>query len=147
MVRLQRGFTLIELIVVIVILGILAAFALPRFAGLDEQAQKAVTEGLAGSIRSGAALAHGKALATRAAASGSISMEDQTIDLAFKYPATAQIGRVLSSTAGFTSSTAGSATRFAPDNVADSANCHVDYEAPSAANTPPTITLVTTDCS
>ncbi len=45
----QSGFNLIELITVIVVLGILSAFALPRFAGLEAHARTASLEGLAGS--------------------------------------------------------------------------------------------------
>lgn len=54
----QRGFTLIELVVVIVILGILAAFALPKFMGLETQARIASVRALEGTLRSSAAMAH-----------------------------------------------------------------------------------------
>jgi MSHA pilin protein MshA len=55
----QKGFTLIELIVVIVILGILAAVALPKFIDLTQEALTASTQGVAGAISSAAAINYG----------------------------------------------------------------------------------------
>ena len=54
--RRQSGFTLIELVVVIVILGILSAVAIPRFVDLQDEAAKASVEGLAGNLGSAVAI-------------------------------------------------------------------------------------------
>lgn len=52
----QRGFTLIELVVVIIILGVLAAVAVPRFTDLSGDARTAAGKGVAGAISSGTSI-------------------------------------------------------------------------------------------
>ncbi len=56
MKQLQRGFTLIELVMVIVILGVLAAVAIPKFVDLKGDAVTAATQGVAGALSSAAAI-------------------------------------------------------------------------------------------
>lgn len=59
----NRGFTMIELIIVIAILGILAAFALPRFANFTTEAKAAARDGISSSLNSSIAIAHAKWIA------------------------------------------------------------------------------------
>jgi MSHA pilin protein MshA len=133
----QGGFTLIELVVVITILGILAAFAIPRFVGLEVQARTASRDALAGSVRSGAALAHALWLANGGAAA-TVTMEGNVITMVNGYPNLATIDDTLVDISGYNYTVAGATGTFASTSLA---TCRVTYQQ-APANGAPTIAVL-----
>ena len=130
----HSGFTLIEVVVVITILAILAAFAIPRFAGLEVEARTGARDAFAGRMRSGAALSHALWLAQGRPAN--VTMEGQAIAMVNGYPSLATINGTIGDLTGFTH-TAGTGVFL---KTGGDATCTVRYAEAAGANAAPTIT-------
>lgn len=136
---------------VIVILGILSAFALPRFADLSGSAETAALEGARASVASASAIVHAAALvANESAATGNVAIEGGRADLVFGYPAAvaavnfgikelAQIGDFELTAGAAPATPIGGRDAFIYTTAASEADCFVFTEASRASATDPIV--------
>lgn len=143
--RNEKGFTLIELVMVIVLLGILAAVAIPRFASLQAEARTAAVNGMAGGLRSSVALARAKYMVVGVMTNVTVDMDGTLVACAavtgIPTGAAAGIGSAIQDISGFAVDyTVATAVTFRPTN-GGSATCQAVYNGTTGA-----ATTTTTGC-
>ncbi|PSV24377.1 MSHA biogenesis protein MshA [Photobacterium kishitanii] len=139
----QNGFTLIELVVVIVILGILAVTAAPKFLNLQDDARASSLQGLKGAIDGAAGITYGKAAIQGKEAAKTDTVDD--IAVVYGYPKATEtgIGKAMTGFDDWTSmasSSAATGTLVLTYKGNTDENCSVTYtEAKSASQAATTI--------
>ncbi len=146
----SAGFTLIELVIVIVILGILAVTAAPKFLNLQSDARASTLKGLKAAMESSSSIVYSKAVILGKDTS-TTDTEVDGIKTKFGYP-TQTVGGIDKavdlSTGDWASAATSTGFAFWPADLASgvSASCNVNYKAPTVSGSRPTIEATDTGC-
>ena len=153
----SAGFTLIELVIVITIVGILAAVALPRFVNLQRDARISKAKSILGTIKAAAYLAKARCeidlaqgyVGVCTSSAGQVNMDGALVAMVNRYPDASSTGidvaSQLSAAEGFTITQGAGVRTYDLVGASIPAQCRISYTA-AAANQAPLITLDVAGC-
>ncbi|MEH8118497.1 prepilin-type N-terminal cleavage/methylation domain-containing protein [Aeromonas allosaccharophila] len=135
----QAGFTLIELVIVIIILGILAVTAAPKFLNLQDDARKSAAQGVQSALQSAANLVYSKAALEgqekASAASGTALTGMTGVKVIYGYPTADTVSAAVTLDGWKVSGASATSSNFYPDNTKGN-ECYVTYTAATSETVP-----------
>ncbi|MGY3902410.1 prepilin-type N-terminal cleavage/methylation domain-containing protein [Aeromonas lusitana] len=135
----QAGFTLIELVIVIIILGILAVTAAPKFLNLQDDAKKSAAQGVQAALSSAATLVYSKAALNgqeKASAAGGTDLTGMTgVKVIYGYPTANTISAAVTLDGWVASGATATESTFVPANTSGN-TCAVKYTAATSDTVP-----------
>lgn len=166
----QSGFTLIELVLVIVLLGILSAIAAPKFFAIGSEANKAVLKSMGGAILSSARMVYAKSIinGVQELPLANIDIDSDGVDdveVKYGYPSASRsngISKIMDSSFSTdwtwstsyrdtrfwltTASLAGRSGQYVNQTAVRASGCYILYDSATSVGSLPKISYVTTDC-